>query len=585
MDVVLRRGGWPGDYPAHPGRGNPCVGFPPPYFDGGAPFPQRVFRVIPRPSQVTYLKGSLAQNRTYFMHPLLEKNLTGTLFPLFAMRSKEDWGIGDTRSMTLWFDALRAMNLNLLQVLPINEMPPGVSCPYTALSAFALDPIYIAVDQLPELKDSPALMEEINSNRFQAGLRQLRRSKSVMYNEVRELKFTTLWKIYTQFHQNHILKNSPLAGEFRAFCQANAGWLYDYAMFRRLKDTHGWSSWTHWETPLRNREAQALKELYDREENQILFFKYLQWAVHRQWAAARARAGELGIKILGDLPFMVNQESSDVWSRQGEFDLTREIGAPPDAFSETGQHWGLPAYNWTPIEENNFDWWRSKVKKASQFYDLFRIDHMVGFFRTWIIPRDVALKADFDIQDEAGQRERGKRFIEAVSSASPMLPVAEDLGLIPPYVGEVLAELNIPGYKVMRWEKGKDGSYTAPEKYPAVSLATSSTHDNEPLADWWDTADTAEKKLFWNLISGETTKPPVFAKAREKAISSLLGARSRIIILPIQDIFGAKDRVNIPGTLGDHNWTYRFPTPAEDFLKKHSDLAAVFAALVKEKRG
>lgn len=520
------------------------------------------------------------------MHPFLEKNHTGTLFPLFSMRHKKDWGIGDTRSMTLWFDAMKAMNLNLLQVLPINEMPPGVSCPYTALSAFALDPIYIAVDELPEFKEAPALVEEINSRRFQSGLRQLRRAGTVMYNEVRGLKFTALWKVYTHFHQNHILKDSALANEFRAFCHANAGWLDDYAVFRRLKDTHNWTSWTHWEGPLKDRDQQALKQLQLREENQILFFKYLQWAIHRQWTAARARAAELDIKILGDLPFMVNQESSDVWARQAEFDINREIGAPPDAFSETGQRWGLPAYNWDVIENNNFDWWRSKVKKAAEFYDLFRIDHMVGFFRTWVIPRDVALKPDFDIKDENAQRERGKRFIQAVAGASRMLPVAEDLGLIPPYVGEVLNELNVPGYKVMRWEKTKDGtSYIDPGTYGPVSLATSSTHDNEPLADWWDTVDPAEKKLFWKLVSGDESVPPPFAKARVKTLAALLGAGSRIVILPIQDIFGTKDRVNTPGTLGDHNWTYRFPTPAEDFLKKHADTAQAFSALVKEKRG
>ncbi|OGR67295.1 MAG: 4-alpha-glucanotransferase [Elusimicrobia bacterium GWC2_61_19] len=500
------------------------------------------------------------------------------------MRHKKDWGIGDTRSMTLWFDAMKAMGLNLLQVLPINEMPPGVSCPYTALSAFALDPIYIAVDELPELKESPEVREEINSRRFQAGLKQLRISKTVMYNEVRHLKFTALWKIYTAFHQRHILKDSALAGEFHAFCRANNAWLEDYASFRRLKDTHCWTSWTHWEEPLKNRNAQALAEFHGREENQIRFFKYLQWAIHRQWTAARARAAQLDIKLLGDLPFMVNQESSDVWARQTEFDINREIGAPPDAFSETGQRWGLPAYNWNVIEENNFDWWRSKVKKAAEFYDLFRIDHMVGFFRTWVIPRDVAIKADFDIKDEAGQRERGRRFLQAISSASPMLPVAEDLGLIPLYVGQVLAELNIPGYKVMRWEKAKDGNYTDPQTYQPVSLATSSTHDNEPLADWWETVDPVEKKLFWNLVSGGTSKPPAFSKAREKALASLLGAGSRIVILPIQDIFGTRDRVNTPGTLGDHNWTYRFPTPAEDFLKKHAAEAETFSALVKEKR-
>jgi 4-alpha-glucanotransferase len=518
------------------------------------------------------------------VHKLLDSNLTGTLFPLFSMRSRRDWGIGDISSMELWFDALAAMNLNLLQVLPMNEMPPGVSCPYTALTAFALDPIYIAVEDLPELAEFPDLLEEINSRRFRAGLRQLRLARSVQYNDVRHLKFSALWKLFTRFHERHVLKDSPLAGEFRAFCRANADWLDDYAVFRRLKDTHSWASWTHWEEPLKRRDAGALKDLHGREELQILFFKYLQWCVHRQWAAAKAKAGRLGIKLLGDLPFMVNQESADVWMRQKEFDLDSEVGAPPDAFSDTGQRWGLPAYRWEELEKNNFEWWRHKVKKAGEFYDLFRVDHMVGFFRTWVIPRDVAQKPRFDIAGDKEQRARGKRFLEAVAGASPMLPVAEDLGLIPPYVGEVLAELHIPGYKVMRWEKDKAGDYIPPYKYPRVSLATSSTHDNEPMADWWATAPAAEKKLFWKLVSGEDARPPQFAKARRAVLASLLRAQSRIIILPLQDIVGIRDRVNTPGTLGDHNWTWRYAYNAEEFLKKNADTAAEFAALVKEHR-
>ena len=513
------------------------------------------------------------------MHPHLQKKHTGTLFPLFSMRSRKDWGIGDTRTLILWLDALKAMNLDLLQVLPMNEMPPGVSCPYTALSAFALDPIYIAVEDIPELAEFKEVREEINSRPFRAGIRRLRSSNMVLYEEVRHLKFSILWKIYSAFHEKHILRDTPLAAEFRAYCSANASWLYDYAIFRRLKDTHSWTSWTHWETPLKERDPKALKDVREREELQVLFFKYLQWCLHRQWQAVRWRAGELGIKLLGDLPFMVNQESADVWTRRREFDIEREVGAPPDAFSETGQRWGLPAYNWPVLEENNFEWWRLKVKKAAEFYDMFRVDHMVGFFRTWVIPHDVSQKPDFDIKDEAGQRSRGKRFLQAVAGASPMLPVAEDLGLIPPYVGEVLAELEIPGYKIMRWEKNKDGSYMDPARYPAVSLGTTSTHDSEPLADWWDTVDAVEKKLFWKMVSGGDSRPPAFSKVRNQILGKLLAGNSRIVILPIQDITGSTDRVNVPGTLGDHNWTYRFPITAEDILKKEAEDIADFAAM------
>ncbi|MBI4801393.1 MAG: 4-alpha-glucanotransferase [Elusimicrobia bacterium] len=518
------------------------------------------------------------------MHPLLEKEHTGVLLPLFSLRSKKDWGIGDISSMALWVDALADIKLDLLQLLPVNEMPPGVTCPYTALSAFALDPVYIAVEDIPELAEYADITAEIKSKKIQTRLRHLRASPIVQYDDIKRLKYEFLWKLYCRFHEHHILQNSSQAKEFFAFTDRNAYWLDDYALFRQLKETHSWASWTRWEASLMRHDAAALKDFESANENQVLFFKYLQWIIDRQWRRTKEKAVSRGVHLLGDLPFMVNQESADVWARQNDFDITREIGAPPDAFSDTGQKWGLPAYNWPEVEKNNFEWWRLKVKKSSEFYDLFRIDHMVGFFRTWLIPRDVSLKPDFDIKDENAQRERGKKFLQAICGASPMLPVAEDLGVIPPFVPGVLAELNVPGYKVMRWEKQKGGYYARPESYDRVSLATSSTHDNEPLADWWRTVDPVEKKLLWLMVSGKSGMPPAFSKARETILRSLLKAASCLIIIPAQDIFGFRDRINSPGTMGIHNWTYKFPAPVENLFKKYGELLKAFSAMVIEER-
>ncbi|MBI4656139.1 MAG: 4-alpha-glucanotransferase, partial [Elusimicrobia bacterium] len=310
-------------------------------------------------------------------------------------------------------------------------------------------------------------------------------------------------------------------------------------------------------------------------------FKYLQWIVHKQWQKAKESAQINGIKLFGDLPFMVNQESADVWSRQIEFDLTREIGAPPDAFSKTGQKWGLPAPDWAEMEKNNFEWWSMRIKKAACFYDIFRIDHMVGFFRTWIIPNDPRLAPDFDIKTAEYQKVRGKKFLQTAVSASPALPVAEDLGVIPPYVRETLRELNVPGYKVLRWEK-ESGEYIDTEKYLPVSLATTSTHDNEPLAQWWKIISAGEKRLFWKMISGRQETPPPFSKARSRIIKKLLESSSCLAVLPIQDIFGLKDRINIPNTVGSHNWSYRFAAPVENFLTKHAETIENFRKTVEE---
>lgn len=519
------------------------------------------------------------------MHHLLKKKHTGILIPLFSMRSNKDWGIGDIATMSMWLDFVKNLNMDILQILPINEIQPTTNCPYTALSGFAIDPIYISVENVEDIKESKEILEEIKSKNFQNELKELKDSKKVLYDRVRFLKFGILWKIYQEFLKKHWARKSTKGKEFSMFIEKNSYWLNDYAVFRRLKDVYKWISWTKWEIPYKEKNSQALKDFEKSNEIQILFFKYLQYLISLQWDKMKEKAKKLGILLFGDLPFMVNQESSDVWSRQNEFDLTCSIGAPPDDYSAIGQKWGLPSYRWEEIEKNNFQWWRLRVKKASELYEIYRIDHMVGFFRTWLVPYNTNQKPDFDLKDEGFQRIRGRRFLEAIISASESLPVAEDLGLIPPYVRETLKELNIPGYKVMRWEKEKN-EYLSPEKYYVISLATSSTHDNEPLAEWWRIISQKEKSLFWHMISGTKTPAPRFSTAHNEILKRLIQSNSIIVIIPIQDIFGIKDRINTPNTTGDINWTYRFDVPIENIYKHKKLLEKInqIKKLIQENR-
>lgn len=501
------------------------------------------------------------------LHPLLKKKRVGLLLPLFSMRSRRDWGVGDITAMRGWLDILKAAGLTILEVLPVNEMAPGVNCPYTALSGFALDPVYLDPEAVEELAEAPEALAFLASRSFKTRLARARASRTVLYDEVRALKHEALWKIYTAFHARHVLPGTPKGRAFAAFCEKNAYWLDDYALFRRLKDKYGWISWLHWPRELSEHRPDALKKARGENSLEIDFFKYLQWLLQRQWSAARKRAGELGIGLFGDLPFMVNQESADIWARQAEFDVRFSIGAPPDTWTPEGQKWGLPAYRWNAAEKTGFEWWKLKVKKAEELYDIYRIDHMVGFFRTWIVPEDKQLKPYFDIEGEKNQEDRGRRFLKALTASSTMLAIGEDLGLIPPFVGKVLAEAGVPGYKVLRWEKEGE-NYIDTADYSPVSLATTSTHDTEQLAGWWKSAGPAERRLFWKMVSGGG-KPPAFPKALDPILKKLICSGSRIVILPFQDIFGLKDRINTPNTLGPQNWSYRPDVPLEGFRAKH----------------
>ncbi|MEW5951419.1 MAG: 4-alpha-glucanotransferase [Elusimicrobia bacterium] len=504
-------------------------------------------------------------------HKLLQSKHSGILLPLFSMNSKSDFGCGDIGSMSQWLDIAEEMGMDILEILPINEMPPGTNCPYTSMTAFAIDPIYISIKDIENL--SPEIKDYMESAQFKSLISELRKKDYIDYDAIKKIKFDILWRQYLYFKRESDLGRISKKS-FDDYKWYNGYWLNDYALFRRMKDVFGWISWTHWEEKYKNRDKNALEKFEKDNQDQVEYFKYIQWEIDKQWKKLSDKAKRKGIKFFGDLPFMVNQESADVWSRPYDFRLDLEAGAPPDAFSADGQKWGLPAYNWPKVQENDFEWWRLKVKKFAEFYDIFRIDHMVGFFRTWVIPKDPSLKPDFDLKDEYLQEKRGKDFLKAVIKASDMLPIAEDLGVIPDYVYKTLKELNVCGYKVMRWEKNKDGSYKSPEEFDEISFATTSTHDNEPMSLWWEITPSKEKKLFWEMVC-EGAKEPLphsYKSARDRVLTKAFKANSCFAVFPLQDIIASKERVNEPNTVGNHNWSYRIKEDAESFSKKNAEL-------------
>lgn len=506
-------------------------------------------------------------------HAALQGRHAGLLIPLFSMRSRTDWGVGDYAAMEKWLPWLASTGTKILQILPIHETGPGEDCPYAAMTAFALDPVYIAVEEVPEVKTSPEAQKIIQ--REHSLIQKLRAGHKVVYAPVRELKMAALRAAFDWFYDNEFKRSTPRAAEFLEF-QKNTRWLYTYSAFRCLKDVHGWSSWTTWHRDLRACKPDAVARFRLHHEKDVLFYEYLQWIAAEQWARVRQAAHGNGIWLFGDLPFMVNQESPDVWANQKTFDISTEVGAPPDYFNPEGQRWGLPAYNWHGLEKSKFAWWRDRVHRAVEIYDLFRLDHLVGFFRTWVIPAD-GTGARFDNDGAESQQKRGERFLKMViEEAGSALPVAEDLGVIPPFVYTTLGELNIPGYKIPRWEKDeKTQTYRDPEKFPQVSLAVASTHDCETMRDWWDIISLHERYLFWKMATRNTEEasPDYDDRVHKTILARILGAHSAIALFLLQDIIATKDRINTPGTVGEQNWTWRTPgTPEETEAKYRAKL-------------
>jgi 4-alpha-glucanotransferase len=506
----------------------------------------------------------------------------GILVPLFSIPSSHSWGIGeisDIERMARW---LEGAGQRLLQLLPINEMPPGETSPYSALSAMAIDPQFIAIEGLEDydaIGGEPALEPELR-----AQLDRVRMTPQIDYRTVRRLKQTVLRRAFAHFRDTEWAGGTRRASAFRIYIEQQAWWLDDYALFRALHARHDERAWTDWPEPLRNRRPDALEEARVELADDILFRQYLQWIAGDQWGSARDRTGS--VALFGDLPFMVSGDSADVWARQDEFRLDASVGVPPDAFSETGQDWGLPAYRWDVLSDRDFDWLRNRARRNADLYDGYRVDHLVGFYRTYIRPAGGGAPA-FTPADQRSQHALGERVLGVFREPGSEI-IAEDLGTVPDFVRESLARLNVPGYKVFRWERewhAQGHPFRDPVEYPAVSVATSGTHDTEPMVIWWENAPREEKEavlaipsLRDRLVTEDhariVSEPGLAHSMREALLESLYASGADLLILPVQDVFGWRDRINQPATTGDDNWTWRLPWPC-DRLATQPDAIAV----------
>jgi 4-alpha-glucanotransferase len=495
----------------------------------------------------------------------------GVLVPLFSIPSATSWGIGeigDIERMARWLDA---GGQRLLQLLPINEMPPGETSPYSALSAMAIDPQFISIDALEDFAEIGG--EAGMAPPLRSRLEAVRNSPKIDYREVRELKQATLRRAFARFRDIEWAAGTRRAAAFRAYVEQQAWWLDDYALFRALHARHEERAWTDWPAPLRSRQPAALDAARAELADDILYRQYLQWIAGDQWGSARDRSGS--VALFGDLPFMVSGDSADVWARQDEFRMDASVGVPPDAFSETGQDWGLPVYRWDVLAQRDFDWLRMRARRNADLYDGYRVDHLVGFYRTFFRSND-GEPPQFTPPDEPAQMEQGERVLAVFREPGAEI-IAEDLGTVPDFVRESLARLTVPGYKVFRWERQwhcAGQPFRDPRDYPAVSVATSGTHDTEPMVIWWENAPREEREAVLAIASvRERVSDDDRARAlesatlthvaREALLEVLFESGAELLILPIQDVFGWRDRINQPATVGDDNWTWRLPWPTD----------------------
>lgn len=513
---------------------------------------------------------------------LLAGRSNGVLLPLSAMRTQTDWGVGDFSSLQTWVDFLAAQGVNILQILPLQETAPGQNCPYSAMTSFAVDPVYADVLRLEDVQHNDEAQAFIHS--LAEKIAAWRSAPKAPFAEVKKAKLQVLWLAYRRFLQVEYTSRSARFYAFEAYQSAQSSWLKGYSVFRALKEFYHWQSWKQWPFELQDYHNPAVRTFEAQHREYVQFFAYIQWVLDMQLRAAKVFAQEKGILIFGDIPFAANLDSAEVWAERENFRVGYEIGAPADQFSQDGQRWGLPAYDWDFIRAHNWDLWRRKIRRATELYDIFRLDHLVGFFRTYVFaPGDT--KGAFDVEGEQNQIDRGYQFLRMVlDEAQGKLPVGEDLGVIPNYVRRMLVDLKIPGYKVLRWEREDNGYYREPRSYPVVSLATTSTHDTETLRGWWETMDNNERRNIWEMISAQKTDGhvPFNLETQRQMLKRVLDSNSALTLFSWQDIIGTLERVNTPGTVGEENWTYRTDTTPQEALVKYARELAQYRELLTE---
>jgi 4-alpha-glucanotransferase len=527
------------------------------------------------------------------------QRIAGILAPLFALRTENDLGIGDLEGLRQFIDWSHRIGFRLVQLLPINETG-GDNSPYNAISSRALDPttLYLAPGSPPDLST-----EAFRRITGAFDLPALRRG-GVRYDQVKPLKKRLLEAAFAAFERK------PPNEQFESFCRREKEWLDDYTLFRVLMEANGeretWDEWPQngisaaraWFDSLNEAEAAFF-------QSRRQFFRYVQWVAEEQWRAVKAYAAERNLALMGDIPFGISYYSADVFAHPERFHLDWSGGAPPEPYfkddeftQKWGQNWGLPLYDWAQMRQHHFDWWRQRITGVKKIFHLFRIDHILGFYRIYAFPWRPAENREFlpldwsEMRARTGGREphfsprsdrnwencelnrrEGEEYLRVVLEASgETRVVGEDLGTVPDYVRPNLRSLGIAGFKIPQWENYPDQRSIPGQAYERLSVATYATHDHLPLRALWERAfekqtnhsDQAQGDL--KKIAEFADLPPPDASINylrqfyPAILNALFRSESWIAIVMITDLLGRKDRFNVPGTAAKSNWSRRLHT-------------------------
>ena len=452
-------------------------------------------------------------------------------------------GIGSLGKECLCFiDALRQAGQTLWQVLPLGPVTYGNS-PYSCYSAFAGNPLLIDLEALVEEGD--LVPEDL-----QSGFSEDR----VDFDRVLVYKSALLRRAGDNF-LSESGGDTPRKEGFRRFCDTSP-WLHDYALFRAVKEAHGEKSWRQWPDAIARRTSEAVEEYSKKLYAEVDVHKYIQWQFFRQWRTIREYANRYGIGIIGDIPIFVAYDSADVWANPQLFHLDERggplvvAGVPPDYFSETGQLWGNPLYNWEVMAFQGYSWWIERMRCALGLYDQVRIDHFRGFEAHWEVP--ATEKTAINGRWVKGP---GKALFNALIDALGPLPIiAEDLGVITPDVEALRDCFGFPGMKILQFAFGSGpGNIYLPHNYNTHAAVYTGTHDNDTSIGWFAAISAEERRHVLDYLGcGEDD-------IAWSLIRTVLASVADTCIIPLQDLLSldGQARMNLPG-VAMNNWGWRY---------------------------
>jgi 4-alpha-glucanotransferase len=563
------------------------------------------------------------------LHLTPDERIAGVLIPIFALRTERDQGIGDTGSLRQFIDWAADAGFALVQLLPINETG-GDNSPYNAISSMALDSTTLEL--------TPEALEDLSAEDLQAELKSVDlaalRNGPVQYAVVKPLKLRLLERAFNQFERNCL--QGPASGArgkaFARFQRAQKPWLETYTLFRALMEENGgsecWDRWPKEQSTARTAKSWIKKLPPERAKSLVrrrLFHAYAQWVAYNQWEAVKRYASERGVALMGDIPLGVSYFSADYFGQPEVFELGWSGGAPPEPYfkddpftQKWGQNWGIPVYNWGEMRKDNFAWWRQRIGGVHDLFHVFRIDHILGFYRIYSFPWRPERNAEFlplsadeaaartggklpqfkprsdDTWDnrQANRREGEELLRMVLEAAGDTWLIGEDLGTVPDYVRPNLTSLGIAGFKIPIWEwDHRINGLLSGDNYDRLSLATYGTHDHEPLLALWNRWQQNRRQHHDEIhrlgefagIPHAERSGPFTESVHGHLLETLFRSNSWIAVCMITDLLARDERFNVPGTSANSNWSQRMHLMLETLTSDPAcrELTARFRAMIE----